>query len=431
MTEAFLQYVWQHQLMCQDKLFTTSNEKIQVVKIGTFNSNAGPDFLNAKIKIGDTLWAGDVEIHIKSSDWNTHGHQAQKSYNSVILHVVAIHDKEIQTNNGIQIPTLILPILPHVKHNFTTFSDMTGKINCSSHLKTIDPSRIAIFLERLVAERFEEKTLHVVELYKKSNCDWEETFYQLLARNFGAKQNQEGFELLAKSLPQRIIAKHRGNLFQIEAMLFGQANLWTDSPDEYEQELRKEYKFLQKKYDLTPISPTWWKFARMRPSSFPTIRIGQFAKLMNSSHSLTSKILTCKNYEDLKPLLYCSTSSYWEQHYTFGTISAKHSTQIGKTMLETLAINAVIPFLFTYGKAHDNDDLRQRAYNILLSLPPEKNNIISQWNTCGIQTKTAFDTQGLLQLFNSYCTKGNCVHCSIGHIVLNKKLIGIKTETTY
>ena len=154
--------------MCQDKLFTTSNEQIQVVKIGTFNSNAGPDFLNAKIKIGETLWAGDVEIHIKSSDWNTHGHQLQKSYNSVILHVVAIHDKEICTENGTQIPTLILPILPHVKNNFTTFADMNGKINCNNHIQTIDSSRIALFLERLVAERFEEKAAHISELYKSS-----------------------------------------------------------------------------------------------------------------------------------------------------------------------------------------------------------------------------------------------------------------------
>lgn len=422
MTEAFLQYVWQHQLMCQDKLFTTSNEQIQVVKIGTFNSNAGPDFLNAKIKIGETLWAGDVEIHIKSSDWNTHGHQLQKSYNSVILHVVAIHDKEICTENGTQIPTLILPILPHVKYNFTTFADMNGKINCNNHIQTIDSSRIALFLERLVAERFEEKATHIAELFGNTNNDWEETFYQLLARNFGVKQNQEGFELLAKSLPQRIIAKHKGNLLQVEALFFGQANLWTNNADEYEQSLKKEYQFLQKKYGLSPISPTWWKFARMRPSSFPTIRIAQFAKLVNSSQSLTSKILNCANYEDLKSLLYCSTSVYWEHHYTFGTISTKHSAQIGESMLEILVINAIIPFLFAYGKAHHNDELCQRAYEILLSLPPEKNRIVNQWNACGIPTKSALETQGLLQLFNSYCTQGNCVHCSIGHIVLNKKM---------
>lgn len=420
MTEAFLQYVWQHQLMCLDKLYTTDNEPIQVIKIGVFNTNAGPDFLNAKIKIGDTIWAGDVEIHRKSSDWNAHQHNVNKSYNSVILHAVAIFDANVQTENGNTIPTLVMPILPHVTNNYMKLTDIPTGIRCRNQIKQIDTFRINMFLERLVAERFEQKSKHIIQTLTANTNNWEETLYQQLARNFGFKTNSDAFELLAKSLPLQLIYKHQDSVFQTEALLFGQANVWSDSPDEYESALRKEATFLQKKYNLIPISSTWWKFARMRPSNFPTFRIAQFAQLLSKFSHLTSKLVESNSLDGIRTFFLCNASHYWETHYSFGTTSPRHTTTIGKQAVETIIINTVVPFLFAYGKEHHNDRLRTAAYDYVTALPPEQNSTISLWEQCGLSPENAYETQGLLQLHNSYCVNGNCTRCSIGHIVLNK-----------
>ncbi len=421
MTEAFLQYVWQHQLICTDKLYTVDNEPISIIKLGMFNTNSGPDFLNAKIKIGETLWAGDIELHIKSSDWNVHQHHTNKAYNSVILHVVASYDKDVFCENGHKIPTLILPILPRITYNYMKISDVKTGIRCGKHLKDIDSFRISMYIERLVAERFESKARHIFELYAANTNDWEETLYQQLARNFGFQKNGDAFEHLAKSLPFHILEKHHDCLFQIEALLFGQANIFSTTPDDYESTLIKEYGFLQKKYNLIPISSTEWKFARMRPYNFPTIRIAQFAKLIYSTQHFVSQIIDLQSIQQIFNLTNVTTNEYWETHYSFGKISPKHNTTLGKQAVESIAINTIVPFLFAYGKSHSDEKLKQKAYDFLIELTPEKNSIIQQWNDCGMKTKNALETQGLIQLFNNYCEMGNCIHCSLGHIVLNRK----------
>lgn len=420
MSEAFLQYVWQHQLMCLDKLCTTKNEPIHVIKIGTFNTNAGPDFLNAKIKIGETIWAGDVEIHRKSSDWNAHQHDSNKAYNSVILHVVATYDKNVFSENGHSIPTLVMPILPHVTNNYIQLKDLPTGIRCGKQLRTIDSFKISMFLERLVAERFEQKSEHIIQLYNGTNNDWEETLYQQLARNFGFKTNNEAFELLAKSIPLRLFSKHKDNPFQIEALLFGQANMWSKNPADYELALQKEYDFLRKKYQLTPISPTWWKFARMRPQNFPTFRIAQFAQLAPKIPHLVSKILE-SDLDSIKTCFSCDASEFWHTHYSFGTESPQHDTKLGKQAINTIIINTVVPFLYTYGKIRETETLRTKAYDFLTALPAERNNTIELWKQHGLNPQNAYETQGLLQLYNNYCTEGKCTRCAIGHCVLNKK----------
>ncbi|MBR5435059.1 MAG: DUF2851 family protein [Bacteroidales bacterium] len=420
MTEAFLQYVWQHQLICLDKLYTTNNEPIQVIKIGVFNTNAGPDFLNAKIKIGETIWAGDVEIHKKSSDWNVHQHNSNKLYNSVILHVVATFDKEVFTENGHAISTLVMPILPHVTNNYMQLKDLPAGIRCSKQLQEIDSLRITMFLERLVAERFEQKSEQIILSYHANTNNWEETLYQQLARNFGFKTNNDAFELLAKSIPLQLLSKHQDNSFQIEALLFGQANIWSGHAGEYELSLQKEYRFLQKKYQLTPISPTWWKFARMRPNNFPTFRIAQFAQLASKIPHLASKILE-SDLDTIKTFFSCDASSFWHTHYSFGTESPKHETSIGKQAIDTIIINTVVPFLFAYGKVRCVDSFRTKAYDILMALPHEHNKTISLWEQHGLHPSNAYETQGLLQLYNNYCTEGKCTRCAIGHTVLNRR----------
>lgn len=421
MTEAFLQYVWQHQLMCLDKLCTTDNEPISVISIGTFNTNAGPDFLNAKIKIGNTIWAGDVEVHIKSSDWNNHQHQFQKTYNSVILHAVSVFEGDVFRENGQKIPTIVLPILTHIEHNYMSLKDLKSGIRCKSQIKDVDSIRISMFLERLVAERFEQKSSAILELFSKTNNNWEETLYQLLARSFGFKTNSDAFEAMAKSLPYSVIAKHHDNLFQIESLLFGQANIWSDAPDDYEQSLQKEAKFLQKKYKLTPISSTWWKFARMRPYNFPTIRIAQFAKLLFQTEHLVSHLIECRTIEEITHCFACKASEYWDTHFSLSKISPKHNTKLGQQGIQSIVINTVIPFLFTYGKERQLEAICERSYHFLISLTAEKNTIISQWNNANIKTVNAFETQGLIQLYNAYCSLGRCTRCAIGHIILNRR----------
>ncbi|MCQ2608933.1 MAG: DUF2851 family protein [Bacteroidales bacterium] len=421
MTEAFLQYVWRHQLMCTDRLCTSTGEHISVLAIGVFNSNAGPDFLNAKIQIGNTVWAGDVEIHIKSSDWMLHKHHIQPAYNSVILHVVLYHDKEVYTEKGTMLPTLVMPILPHVKENYMRLSDIQDDVKCAKNLSTIDSSRISIFMERLVAERFERKAEQLLQIYKETKSDWDETVYRILARHLAGKINGDAMELLAKSLPLKIIQKHADSLFQIEALLFGVANVWSLYPDEYEKRLRDESGFLLTKYGLTTMDKSWWKFARMRPYNFPTIRIAQFAALLVSSASLASLFLECSDLQQLKGLLVNKTSDYWISHFSLGKQTSVHSTYLGEQAIRTIVINVIVPFLFVYGKERCIESFCEKAYDLLLAIPPEKNRIVSEFMQYGVNVSSAYETQGLLQLYNEYCCKGNCVRCAIGHIILKKQ----------
>ncbi len=421
MTEAFLQYVWRHQLMCTDRLCTSVGEDIRVLAIGVFNSNAGPDFLNAKIQIGNTVWAGDVEIHIKSSDWELHKHNTQSAYNSVVLHVVLVHDKDVFTEKGMLLPTLVMPILPHVKENYMRLSDMQENVKCGRILSTVDPARISIFMERMVAERFERKAEQILQIYSETTSDWDETLYCVLARHLGNKVNGDAMELLAKSLPLKLIRKHADSLFQVEALLFGVANLWSSNPDEYEKQLHKESNFLLQKYGLTPISCTWWKFARMRPYNFPTMRIAQMASLFISTTSLSSLILECSDCKQIQSLFVCNTSDYWKSHFLFGKQTGMHTAHLGEQAIQTLVVNTIVPFLYAYGKERREETFCEKAYNLLLAIPAEKNRIVSEFMQYGIRANSSYETQGLLQLYNEYCCKGNCLRCAIGHIILKKQ----------
>lgn len=421
MNEAFLQYVWQYQLLSADRLCTTSGELITVKKVGTLNRNAGPDFLNAILQIGDTTWAGDIEIHCKASDWFRHHHDSQKSYNSVILHAVGVYDTDIRTENGITVPTLVLPILPHITRNYKSLHDISKSIACGSILRKIERERINIFIDKLAIERLEYKVQAILSLYTKNIGDWRETLYQLIARYFGCNTNSDGFELLAKSIPLKILEKIRDNPLQIRALIFGQANIWSKDPDEYEQCLHKEYLFLQKKYQLTPMSPTWWRFSKMRPRNFPSFRLAQFASLIESKHDFTTMVCNSSDSKDLRSLFSVKADTYWESHYILSKPSQRHSTDIGDHMIDTLLINTVVPFLFAYGKKHNDEKMMKRSYQFLTEIKAERNSIIDQWTGYGIQVLNARDSQALIQLYNRYCRKGNCLHCAFGHLYLKRK----------
>jgi hypothetical protein len=415
--EEFLQYIWENRLFYTDNLTTTTGERVEVVKTGQRNSDSGPDFFNAKIKIGETVWAGNVEIHKKSSDWQKHNHQNDMAYDSVILHVVETDDSPVKRANNKTIPTLLLKYPERLRINYQNLLDAQTWIACQNQFHKVNPVVLQLGFNRLMIERLEDKTGEILERLEQNNNDWNETFYQVLAKMFGFKVNAIPFELLAKSLSLKTLAKHKNSLLQLEALLFGNAGLLNTQllGDSYFLQLRNEYSFLYKKYKLKGIESHLWKFMRLRPGNFPTIRISQLAALIYRSHGLFSKIIEIDKIDELKKLFEVSASEYWNSHYNFNKLSKRNSKKrLGETSVNVLIINIVIPFLFVYGEKQNRDYLKNRALEFLEQLPPERNSIISNWKKLGIETRSAFETQALLQLKNIYCKKKKCLNCQIG-----------------
>ncbi|MCK5029423.1 MAG: DUF2851 family protein [Bacteroidales bacterium] len=423
MREEFLHYIWKYKLFKNQDLKTQNQEKLEVINQGIHNSDAGPDFFNARIKINDTIWVGNVEIHINSSDWYKHNHHLDKAYDNVILQVVLNNDKDVFRTNGQLIPTLAIEFDNEFLNNYESLIKNESWISCQSDIHRVDSFTIHNWIEKLAIERLEEKSERIHKLLEQTNSSWENAFYIQLASNFGFKLNSTPFELLAKSLPLTYLAKHKDNLFQIEALLFGQAGFLEDkSGDEYFKNLKKEYIYLQKKFMLTPIEKHLWKFLRSRPGNFPTIRIAQYSKLIYSSTSLFSKILEAKTIQDLYTLFIVNPSDYWESHYVFNKESVKKSKSIGKSAVDIILINTIIPFLFIYGDAKGQSELKTKAIELLEKLKSEKNAIITKWDELGVESENAFHSQALIQLKNEYCNHKKCLNCQIGnYIIRNNK----------
>ncbi|MBU8891492.1 MAG: DUF2851 family protein [Bacteroidales bacterium] len=423
MKEEFLHYIWKYKLFINDNLKNQNQEKIEILNQGTHNFDSGPDFFNSRIKINGTIWAGNVEIHVNSSDWYTHKHNNDKAYDNVILQVVYNHNKDVFRTNGQLIPTLEIKFDQDLLNNYESLLKSESWIPCQNNINKVDLFTTQNWLEKLTIERLEEKSERINKLLKQKNNSWETAFYIHLARNFGFKLNSDPFELLAKSLPLAYLAKQKDNLFQIEALLFGQAGfLIDDSGDDYYLKLQKEFKYLQKKYKLKPIEKHLWKFLRSRPVNFPTIRIAQFAMLVYKSSALFSKILETKTINDFYKLFIVKPSDYWENHYVFNKESVKKPKTIGKSAVDILLINTIIPFLFIYGKAKGEQNLQDRSINLLESLKPEKNSIITKWNNLSIKASSAFDTQALIHLKNNYCNHKKCLNCQIGNYIIRKSI---------
>jgi len=426
MTEEFLHYIWKFKLFDVDS-GVVSGESFEVIEPGTHNFDSGPDFLNARIKIEDTVWAGNVEIHIRSSDWFSHGHQNDMAYDNVVLHVVFVDDKPVRRKNDELIPTLELngKFSDALYNRYQYFLSSRQWIPCEKFIHRAGRFIINNQLDRLLVERLEEKSEAVLDRLKVNGNNWEQTFYEFLARNFGFKVNSTPFEMTAKSLPLIYLGKHKDNLLQIEAMLFGQAGFLDEEveDDEYYMKLGKEYLFLKKKFGLIPVDRHLWRFMRLRPSNFPTIRLSQFANLIHRSSHLFSKLLGIEKFPDLIPLFDVSVSDYWQTHYTFGKESAKQSKKLGKSAVHLIMINTIIPFLFVYGKLKNEQKYIDRALIFLDQLPGEFNAIIRKWEELGMSTRTAYNTQALLQLKNAYCNRKRCLQCSIGNELL-KETVG-------
>lgn len=421
MKESVLHYVWQYKLFPLHGLKTTNGEPVEVVDTGRYNTDAGPDFFNAKIKIGDTLWAGNVEIHTTASDWLRHNHHKDKAYDSVILHVVGKADANMARTDDSEMYHLILPVPENVEKNYDELMRATKWVACADKISTVPAIFIQSWKNALLTERLEQKAQKIKELLRDSNQHWEEAFYIVLARNFGFGINGQPFELLAKSLSLNVLGKHKDNLLQIEAMLYGQAGLLPDAPqDDYTAQLICEYTFLKSKYNLQKsLDASQWKMSRLRPSNFPQVRIAQFAALIYSSSKLFSKILEKENIADLRDLFNTETSAYWKTHYTFsGEENQSRAKKLGTQSIDTVLINTVIPFIFSYGEAKDKQDLKDRALSLLEGIKPEQNRIVDGWGALGLTSKSAYDSQALLQLKKQYCDEKKCLRCRIGHKVL-------------
>lgn len=422
MKEEFLHFLWKHKLYDQNRMLTQSGKILHVISPGFQNSDSGPDFSNARIMIGDTVWVGNVEIHQRASHWKYHGHHQDEAYDSVILHVVTEPDLQVKTTGGVVIETFCMEFSPILSNNYQNLLANDQTIRCKLKIRDYPRIHINFWLNNLIIQRLEQKTALIrIELERSVN-NWNEVFYRFLAKSFGFKTNELPFELLTKTLPLKILLKYRENIFQLEALLFGTAGLLSNvsNPDEYVKRLHKEYSFLQQKYRLKQLHPSIWKFARMRPLSFPTIRLAQFAMLIHKSYALFSKIIEIDDLVELRKLLLTETSVYWETHYQFEKASARHVKSLGRSSINGLLINTIVPFLFVYGEAQGDTTLKERALRFLEELPAEQNHIIGEWSLAGIDATSAMQTQSLLQLHKSYCLPGHCLQCAIGVGVVSK-----------
>ncbi|MBN1413981.1 MAG: DUF2851 family protein [Bacteroidales bacterium] len=415
MTEEFLTYIWKYGLFDRTSLRSDTGEDIEVILLGEHNSDAGPDFLNAKIRIGNTLWVGNVELHINASDWNKHHHQHDKAYDNVILHVVLNADQTTVRTNATTIPTVELRFDKQLYANYTYLTGNKNWISCHDYIVRIETLLLQSWLSSVMVERLEGKTKFIDDLLEKYQNNWEEVFYLQLARSFGFHLNAEPFEQMARSLPLNILGRHKNNLFQLEALLFGQAGfLNMEAEDEYHLDLQSEYKHLRNKYDLKPLDAHLWRFLRLRPVNFPTIRIAQFAALVHTSSGLFRKIIETEDLHVLIKLFTVRPSAYWQTHYRFGNISARKTKSLGQEASRTILINTVIPLIFLYGQKKGDEKLKARSIDFLSQLPPEKNAVISRWEKTGIRAESALDSQALLQLRSNYCQKKQCLRCMVG-----------------
>lgn len=436
MQEALLHHIWKFRLFDMNQLSTVGGESVEITHPGKHNTDSGPDFFDARIKIADTLWAGNVELHIKTSDWQKHNHQHDVAYDNVILHVVFDDDVKGGSGSGggsgspVNIPILELKsrISENLLKSFDTLMLNQNKIPCSGSISTVDEFTISNWLDRLLIERLEHKTKSIEAMLQQNQNNWEETFYVHLARNFGFKINAVPFELLARSLPLQHLAKHKSELFQIEALLFGQAGLLqSDFNDEYPSRLRKEYYFLKAKFSLQNMDAHLWKFMRLRPVNFPTIRIAQFAQLIYNSSHLFSKLLEIKNAKQAHDLFDVEVSDYWKTHFMFDkeTTPAPKDVSgdkhLGKTSVENILINTFVPFLFYYGKQKGILKIQNRALEFLENINAEKNNITDKWTSLKVKCDNAYKSQALIQLYNFYCSEKKCLSCAVGNKILKPK----------
>ncbi|HUW93969.1 MAG TPA: DUF2851 family protein [Bacteroidales bacterium] len=420
MKEEFLHWVWKNRLFETASLSDREAGAIEVVSPGEYNRDSGPDFFNTRLTISGTSWAGNTEIHINASDWYRHGHHTDHAYDNVILHLVYNNDADTFTATGRKLVTAQITFADALWENYLDFINNPSVLACSGFIRSLDMFKVRHWLFSLAIDRLERKSDDIIEILGKNGNDWEETLYRLISRYFGFRVNTDPFELLAAHLPLKIIRKHADNLLQVEALLFGTAGLLNQTlfreavADEYYSILCREYRVLKAKYSLQPIDGWTWKFHRLRPANFPTVRLAQLAALLAGGQGLFSRIIACDDHSSIREILSVSASEYWNTHYLFGKSVRNAAGKAGQQSVDLLIINAIIPLIFVYGKKKQINDRCEKALDILDSLPPEDNSIISDFIDAGIIPESAFTTQALIELRTLWCRYHKCLDCHIG-----------------
>jgi hypothetical protein len=424
--EKLLHYTWKHRLFPLSVLKTTTGEGIEILDTGLSNQDEGPDFFNAKVKMDGVVWSGNVEIHLRSSDWYRHGHHLQPEYDSVILHVVEKADGPVLTSKGESIPQLELPIPAVLQNNYEALLHSDRYPPCYPVVRSLPALSVHSWMNTLQTERLEQKTTQLNERVKRCDGNWEDALFVTLARNFGFGVNSDAFEHWAYTLPLRAADKHRDSIFQIEALFFGQAGFLEEAPStdgkNYYDRLQQEYRYLAHKFSLPPVEAPLWRFLRLRPGNFPQVRIAQLAALYFQAQGLLSRLLEAETLLQVFQLLKVTPSAYWSTHYRFGESSPNLPKSLSTDTLRLLVINSVVPFLFAYGRRKNREELVQRAETFLEQLPAEKNHILRLWQECGLEAKHAGDSQALLQLKKNYCDTKRCLYCRIGYQYLKRSV---------
>lgn len=426
MKEDFLHYVWQHQYFDKTDLITEEGEPVTILKTGMANFNAGPDFLGASLQLGSVTWNGSVEIHLKASDWLRHEHQTDPRYDQVILHVVWEADQVIARTDNSPIPTLALQqrVQPALLQAYTSLKKEKGTIPCAPLLPQVPEMPKLVMLNRVLVERLEQKASGISDMFTHNNHDWEITAYEALLAAFGFKINQEPFRRLSQVLPFSIIRKYKQHLFQLEALIFGQAGFLSDPIDDYLTRLSKEHKYLQHKHALpAPLPTAAWNFLRLRPANFPTVRLAQLAAILQGKDHLFSSFISFRNIDEYFNFFEAEVSEYWQKHYMPGRVGKKNNGSMGKESKAIIVINTVVPLLFAYARQTDNQLLHDKALSLLDQIKAEHNQITSIYEDLGVPNKSAADSQSFLQLYQHYCLPRRCLSCSIGHHILKSNLI--------
>ncbi|MGQ0739426.1 MAG: DUF2851 family protein [Bacteroidota bacterium] len=419
MTERLLHFIWQFQYFSRNELATTAGEPVQIYFPGQYNTNQGPDFSGAKIKIGKTTWAGTVELHVQTSDWKKHKHQADKNYGNVVLHVVWMNDTEPdEVPNKVPVLELNGRVSKILLQRYEQLMNSSSFIPCEKMINTVKDITWRSWKDRLLAERMMRKSATVESYLAENNYHWEQSFWWLLAKNFGARVNAAAFEEMARSIPVNLLAKHKSQIHQLEALLLGQAGLLEGKhTDDYPKLLLREYKFLKEKYKLKPIHQPV-HFLRMRPGNFPTIRLAQLAALIQNSAHLFSKLKETALIKDVKNLFDVTANDYWHYHYSFGEASSFKKKNLGAAMIDNIIINTIAPVLFAYGSYHNEEKYKDKALRWLEKTAAENNSITKGFGQLGIENKNAFDSQALIELKNEYCNEKRCLECGVGNALL-------------
>jgi hypothetical protein len=422
MKESFLHYIWQLQYFDKTGLTTSDGEAIEVFKTGILNTHSGADFQSAKIKIGSIEWAGSIELHVNASEWNEHNHFQDPAYDNVILHVVWINDKPVVRADGTVIPTLELKgrVGNSLLDSYHKLIGSSHSIACHRLISQVDKIVLLSMMDAALAQRLETKAESILAMVRKNQNDWEQTAYELLAKNFGFKVNAEPFQQLAQCLPLKHLQKHSDSAVQVEAMLFGQAGfLELEMGDDYYQLLRREYTLLRNKFSFSMgVKKSQWKFLRLRPANFPTIRLAQFAQVICSVKNIFTTILEAQSKKQLRSVVSKLQSPYWTSHYQFNKKSNATISAIGEISVDNIVINTVAPLLAAYGQFTGNQLLLDKATTILMEVKPETNSIIKKWNALEVKPLHAHDSQALIELYTSFCVPKNCLTCRIGNSII-------------